>query len=319
MQNILFFLSYFENYFLLVIFIIISIGAFRYGLIKPKSPLKSVKIWFSSLLVGIAYSFLLLRSVALLLGVLFFYTPFILIRNLLHPSSFGMKISDLSQSLLLGLITILFLYFYPLVFVVLGNITKYVLQKNKIIIKFPIYSTKKLLLFSVFFLSGLLFVYWRFFAYIPLDWKIYTNIQTTYHYSFAYPKDWIVSNCGNGEVVVAKKAIDKCYYPFEAKQDYLNTIYFQVFLSGNYQASSKTPEKLRNWKTYEPYDDNGAFLVVSHNIIPMIKTAKYDGFGPFLVGFFTHTNDATKVDNILLHSFYYPKNWFACSFTFICK
>lgn len=115
-------------------------------------------------------------------------------------------------------------------------------------------QSKKTLLFAGFF-GGLLYViyaYWL--SPVPPDWTTYTNLKGL-HYSFAHPKDWIVSECGNGEVVVTKKPIEECIEPLDATKGYLENIYFQVFLPQNNMLIREQdfdkiniPSHLANWK-----------------------------------------------------------------------
>ena len=132
---------------------------------------------------------------------------------------------------------------------------------------------KKVLFIPLLFLI-LFFLYWRFVNYVPLGWKKYTNIETKHNYSFSYPKEWIVSECGNGEVVVAKTSITQCYRPLEALDEYLDSVYFQVFLFENhYGAASKeitVPDQLAGWYTLFFYsNDRGGYIKMRGTIIPV--------------------------------------------------
>ncbi len=102
------------------------------------------------------------------------------------------------------------------------------------------------------FLLALVVSYWWQRVRLPGGWRIYTNVYGQ-RYSFAHPKDWIVSECGNGEVVVARRQLDRCYYPLEAPEEYLNDVYFQVFLPNHFIASVHTglaiPERLQAWNS----------------------------------------------------------------------
>lgn len=116
-------------------------------------------------------------------------------------------------------------------------------------------QSKKTLLFTGF-LGGLLYViyaYWL--SPVPLNWTTYTNLKVR-KYSFAHPKDWIVSECGNGEVVVSSKPIEKCIEPLAATEEYLQDVYFQVFLPKNNMVIRRqdfnkinAPSYLKDWET----------------------------------------------------------------------
>lgn len=119
----------------------------------------------------------------------------------------------------------------------------------------------KVLLFTLLLFVALFFLRWRFISYISLGWNKYSNKTTRYQYSFSYPKDWAVSECGNGEVVVAKKPITRCYRPLDAPEEYLDNVYFQVFLPENHYGiydeieKMSIPERLKDWSTLFFYWD----------------------------------------------------------------
>jgi hypothetical protein len=101
--------------------------------------------------------------------------------------------------------------------------------------------------------------YWWSNVRIPSSWITYNNTKG-YHYSFAYPKEWVLTECGNGEAVVAKKAVEQCLRPLEASEGYLDNLYFQVFLPKyNYEVNTKNfrqfvlPDKLKGWTTVSWY------------------------------------------------------------------
>lgn len=74
------------------------------------------------------------------------------------------------------------------------------------------------------------FTYWLIVRAIPTQfgWKTYVN-HTNIKYGFAYPKEWVLTKCGNGSVVLSKKPIKECLYPLDASEDYIDNLYFQVF------------------------------------------------------------------------------------------
>ena len=90
---------------------------------------------------------------------------------------------------------------------------------------------------------------------IPIDWEIYT--QQEEGYSFTYPKGLVVSECGNGEVIVASESVEQCLLPSNAPEEYLRKIYFQVFLpkpglreflNPSPWMSLDIPERLKDWQ-----------------------------------------------------------------------
>lgn len=91
------------------------------------------------------------------------------------------------------------------------------------------------------------FIYWYSHIRIPAPpgWKAYTN-TIGFKYSFSYPADWFLTNCGNGEITLTKKPMERCEYPLEASSDYLDNLYFQIFQPTNYYLVTY------NWKKYYP-------------------------------------------------------------------
>lgn len=109
------------------------------------------------------------------------------------------------------------------------------------------FSTLFIICLLIFISSA---IYFYHFIRLPWDWIIYTNRQG--RYSFAHPKEWIVSECGNGEVVVGNQSFKRCYYPLEAPQTYLDSLYFQVFLPGRsvvagMWSDKNAPQRLKGW------------------------------------------------------------------------
>ena len=89
---------------------------------------------------------------------------------------------------------------------------------------------------------------------IPKDWVIYTNRE--HHYVLAYPSEWFVNDCGNGEIAITAKPIHTCYYPTEASEEYLHNLHFQIFLPKQSIVFSPSPSweinrpnKLKEWHT----------------------------------------------------------------------
>ena len=135
-------------------------------------------------------------------------------------------------------------------------------------------------LFSVSILASIIWYakYWWTNVRIPSGWITYTNTEG-YQYSFAHPKEWIVVECGAGGVILVKKRVDRCYFPLEASKEYLDNLYFQVFLSGHHSiintANAKEfvlPNKLKNWTSsswYWDFDWGGHYEWVgtAHGII----------------------------------------------------
>ena len=162
-------------------------------------------------------------------------------------------------------------------------------------------------------------IYWWSFIRVPRTWKVYTNLQ--HHYSFAHPKDWIVSDCGNGEVVIAKNPIEKCYFPLNASEAYLDSIYFQVFSPGNFSGSVYTgfnvPNKLKNWTSVSwVIDEERALIKLPKNsqymriwgvTIPVepIATASYTLY----TGWKPMPNNVYEERAIA-----YPEHWFSIGF-----
>lgn len=74
------------------------------------------------------------------------------------------------------------------------------------------------------------FTYWWTSTRIPtpFGWKMYFNTINV-KYGFAYPKEWVLTECGNGSVVVSKNPIEKCLYPLDASENYIDNLYFQIF------------------------------------------------------------------------------------------
>lgn len=100
----------------------------------------------------------------------------------------------------------------------------------------------------------------------PFGWKMYSNTSTRHHYSFFYPKEWVLTECGNGGVVVAKKPIKECLSPLEATDEYLNNVYIQVFVpSEKYSlisySEANPSERLKEWLTrFYSYDEESAMF-----------------------------------------------------------
>ena len=104
--------------------------------------------------------------------------------------------------------------------------------------------------------------------YVPFDWVRYTNTKN-YSYSFSHLKEWVVNECRNGEVVVAKKKLEQCYYPLDASESYLADVYFHIFPPKNKQLSFNWDEgntreqiysgALQNWRGIHWYWDYGLF------------------------------------------------------------
>lgn len=173
------------------------------------------------------------------------------------------------------------------------------------------------------FLCTLLFatitIYWFSFIRMPRGWIGYTNSQ--HRYSFTYPKKWIISDCGNGEIVVAKKPVERCYFPLDAPEEYLNNLYFQVFLPGHFSGSVHTgldvPERLKKWNsvswvlkeefTMIGLPKNNQYIRIWANSVPVrpIATSSYSLYS----GWKPTPNDVYEKQAIA-----YPHNWFSLGF-----
>lgn len=135
---------------------------------------------------------------------------------------------------------------------------------------------------SLYLLLGFYVGAFRFSSppYFPSDWARYENKTTRYHYSFSYPKEWVVNDCGNGEVAVSKKPIQQCFRPLEASKEYLDNVYFQVFMPDNnymlnllnsyeFQGVINIPDTLKGWDTLFFYGDDELWII--HTIFPMVS------------------------------------------------
>jgi hypothetical protein len=127
----------------------------------------------------------------------------------------------------------------------------------------------KLLILPLFVLSC--FIYWQYFIHTPTGWVLYTN--TKGGYSFIHPESWTVTDCGNGEVVVGKNIVSKCYYPLNASKNYIDNLYFQVFLP--YRSSIYYPESrvysypskdLKGWESLTINNQNKGLLFNGNRI-----------------------------------------------------
>lgn len=156
------------------------------------------------------------------------------------------------------------------------------------------------------------FPYWGPSHYYPSTWPKYSNTATSYHYSFSYPNQWVVNDCGNGEIVVSGKPVEKCLLPLDAPADYLENVYFQTFIPKNYDyLSSKEiapPNSLTTWSTLYMYpEDNDFIRLAGFNILPeyskmsgkdfpVKKEAGSKGSYNFEVGFYPHPEYAKELE-----------------------
>ena len=127
----------------------------------------------------------------------------------------------------------------------------------------------------------IVFVIWRWLFYVPLDWVRYTNTKGEYSYSFSYPKEWIVIECGNGEVIVAKRKFDTCY-PESIEESYFSDIYFRVFPPKSPMVNYKDVGMqksiylgvLKDWKLKHWYpDDFFDYKIISSDYGPLPVSA----------------------------------------------
>jgi hypothetical protein len=157
-------------------------------------------------------------------------------------------------------------------------------------------------LIVIFIVSYL--IYRFFFAYTPLDWQNYKNSETSHYYSFSYPKNWILTECGNGEVVVGKKKVASCEYPLEASRDYLENVYFQTFIPGEKSSLISTKEasaspELGDWSTTFFSSGEYNYIRMAGTAFPVRSDRKYDlidddgthhpnTLSDFTIGFYPH-------------------------------
>lgn len=108
--------------------------------------------------------------------------------------------------------------------------------------------------------------YQNLYMHVPSNWSVYVNTQN--HYSFAYPAEWSLTECGNGEVVVSIKPVQKCYYPIDAPKDYLENLHIQTFLPRknfvlypSLSQQERLSEKLKMWQAvlWEEREDVPSF------------------------------------------------------------
>lgn len=183
-------------------------------------------------------------------------------------------------------------------------------------------SKNKWLRFFVITIGIVLVLYlldWRFLNYVPLDWNKYTNTSRSHHYSFSYPREWVLTECGNGEVVVAKKAIEQCLRPLEATDEYLDNVYLQVFIPGEKHAAipydkASPSARLADWSTRFYYFDEETAILNDFTKLSLNEYAPYWG-NAFIVKpdsdslYEATTNEGKKITVGYLTSFtigFYP-------------
>ncbi|MEK7517745.1 MAG: hypothetical protein AAB583_04295 [Patescibacteria group bacterium] len=153
--------------------------------------------------------------------------------------------------------------------------------------------------------------YWWTNVRIPSGWIRYTNTQG-YRYSFAHPKEWKVVECGDMGVILVKKRVNKCYFPLEASREYLDNLYFQLFLPGHHNLVNTAtdyknfvwPDKLTNWSTAGWYRKDWELLgygwIGSPN--PIIPVAPIVGLGSearLTIGYIYASHHSSEFGKIL--------------------
>lgn len=91
-------------------------------------------------------------------------------------------------------------------------------------------------------------------SYNIIGWKTYTNVYG--RYKFAYPREWKITDCGDGEILLGNDLVDKCYTPVDASQEYLDNLHLQVFLPRKgltlydyHNHGQLPPQNLEAWQT----------------------------------------------------------------------
>jgi hypothetical protein len=187
-----------------------------------------------------------------------------------------------------------------------------------------------------------IFLLSKFFNSTSPNWVTYTNKNIDAHYSFSYPKEWVLTECGNGDVVVGKKKVDECLSPLAASAEYAENVYFQTFFQRNDYSSisivdrpaklpeinrSEMPPFLQGWSVtyFYPQDLGGDQKMIADSTILANFDPKYDHVDDsgnhtpnhlelFTVGFYPHPEFKAEfevVNKSIKYTWHQDDNWFA--------